>query len=159
MIGAPLISAIHCTRAFPPSMLQRKSGHIVNITSVAGFFNWPGATVYSAARWGMRGFTEALSADLHGTGVKVTLAVFAKVQSGYWANNPGSEDRVLGAQAMIRSLSTDEAARMILNGIERNKRLVMATWMLRLILWQHRFVPFINAWLMRKTGHKRSESG
>jgi NADP-dependent 3-hydroxy acid dehydrogenase YdfG len=51
------------TGAFLPGMLARGEGHIMNVTSITAYFTWPGA----AARWAMRGFNEALRADLDGT--------------------------------------------------------------------------------------------
>ena len=71
-------------------MLERGSGTIVNVTSLAAFMPWAGATAYTAARWAMRGLTEALRADLHDTPVRVMLATFAKVASPYWQHNPGA---------------------------------------------------------------------
>ena len=53
------------SRPAPASSSSR--GRIVNVTSPAARIPWPGATAYTAARWAMRGFTEALQADLAGT--------------------------------------------------------------------------------------------
>ena len=92
MMAAPYLAAFYITRAFLPGMLKRDSGYIVNMSSIAGFMPWPGATAYAAARWAMRGFTESLRADLHGTKLRTMLTAFAKVESDFWQNNPGSED-------------------------------------------------------------------
>src|SRR5262249_1000379 len=81
------------TRAFLPAMRARNSGHIVNISSVGSRFVWPGATAYIAARWAIRGLTQALRADLHGCRVGVTLYESAEIESPYWARNPGSLER------------------------------------------------------------------
>ena len=71
-------------------MLARGSGQIVNLTSVAARLSWPGAVAYSAARAAMEGFTNALRADLYGSEIGVTLAIFGTVESPYWQHNPGS---------------------------------------------------------------------
>src|SRR6266508_3654111 len=68
MMAAPYFAAFYVTRAFLPAMLQRGSGTIVNINSPVAWLPWPGAIGYSAARWAMRGFNEALRMDLRGTG-------------------------------------------------------------------------------------------
>ena len=75
-------------------MLRRNTGHIVNVSSVGSRFVWPGATAYIAARWAVRGFTEALRADMAGTKIGVTLFESGVVQSPYWEHNPGSRERV-----------------------------------------------------------------
>ena len=73
MMAVPYFAAFNVTHAFLPAMLKKNSGHIVNVSSVGSRFVWPGATAYLAARWAVRGFTEALRADLDGTGIGVTL--------------------------------------------------------------------------------------
>ena len=84
--AAPYFGAFYVTKAFLPDMLRRRSGHVVNITSPAGFIAFPGSTAYTVARWAMRGFNEALKADLRGTGIFVSLVVPAEVQSQYTQN-------------------------------------------------------------------------
>ena len=69
MMAVPYFAAAVLTREFLPGMLKRNSGHIVTISSVISRFVWPGATAYAAARWAIRGFTEALRADLYGTNI------------------------------------------------------------------------------------------
>ena len=73
MMAVPYFAAFYVTHAFLPGMLRRNTGHIVNVSSVGSRFVWPGATAYIAARWAVRGFTEALRADLAGTKIGVTL--------------------------------------------------------------------------------------
>ncbi len=50
MMAAPYFAAFFVTRAFLPAMLQRSSGLIINMTSLAAYLTWPGATAYTAAR-------------------------------------------------------------------------------------------------------------
>ena len=90
MMAVPYFAAFCITHAFLPEMVRRGSGHIVNVSSVASHFVWPGATAYTAARWAVRGFTEALRADLKGTGIGVTLFECGVVKTPYWEHNPGA---------------------------------------------------------------------
>src|SRR5687767_3309712 len=90
MMTVPYFAAFYVTHAFLPGMLRRNTGHIVNVSSVGSRFVWPGATAYIAARWAVRGFTEALRADLSDTRIGVTLFESGVVQSPYWEHNPGS---------------------------------------------------------------------
>ena len=71
MMAVPYFAAFYVTRAFLPEMLERGSGYIVNINSPAAWTPWPGATGYTAARFAMRGFSQALRLDLRGTGVQL----------------------------------------------------------------------------------------
>jgi short-subunit dehydrogenase len=158
MMAAPYFAAFFTTRAFLPEMIERNSGTIVNTTSIASRMVWPGAAAYTAGRWAMRGFTEALRADLHATRIRTLLVTFAKVASPYWENNPGSESRVPKAQAMIPTLTPEQAARAILTGIQRDQREVVAPFMLRVLVVLNDFFPYITRWLLYATGYRRNEN-
>lgn len=126
MITVPYLGAFNITRELLPGMLARGSGQIVNLTSVAARLSWPGAVAYSAARAAMEGFTNALRADLHGSGIGVTLAMFGTVESPYWQHNPGSRERIPKSAGGIRVLSTQEVASLIATAIEKRSRTVIA---------------------------------
>jgi len=72
MIQVNVTALTGLTRLFLPGMIQRKRGGILNVGSVAGFVPGPGMAVYYATKAFVLSFTEALSAELEGTGVKVT---------------------------------------------------------------------------------------
>ncbi len=67
-----LLAPMRLTSLFLPDMVARRSGHIVNISSVAGLVGAPGLTAYCASKFGLRGFSEALYADVRRHGVDVT---------------------------------------------------------------------------------------
>jgi short-subunit dehydrogenase len=67
-----LTAVIECTQAVLPIMLRQKSGHIINVASLAGLVAVPGSTVYSATKFGVNGFTDALHRELLGTGIRVS---------------------------------------------------------------------------------------
>ncbi len=143
MMAVPYVSAFAMTRAFVPALLEKKSGMIVNITSAAAYMVWPGASSYIAARWAMRGFNDALRAELRPHGITVMLVAFAKVTSDYWAHNPGSEDNIPMRQSMIPILAPEEVATHIVTGIERGKRCVIEPWQLRSLITLSKFFPGI----------------
>lgn len=60
-------------RAFVPGMVERHRGHLVFMSSLAGKAHAPGTTIYSATKFGLRGFAGGLRIDLHGTGVGVSV--------------------------------------------------------------------------------------
>ncbi|MBA3259345.1 MAG: SDR family NAD(P)-dependent oxidoreductase [Gemmatimonadales bacterium] len=155
MMAAPYFAGFFVTGAFLPGMLARNSGHIVNVSSAASRFVWPGATAYTAARWAVRGFTEALRADLARTGIGVTLFESGVVATEYWASNPGSRERVPGIGRLIPEVTPEEAARAIVRGVERNRKLVVVPLMMRLTYLQHALFPGIVQWLMTRTGYRR----
>lgn len=153
MMAAPYFAAFFVTRAFLPAMLQRSSGLIINMTSLAAYLTWPGATAYTAARWAVRGFTEGLRADLNGTGVRTMLVSFAAVSSEYWSNNAGSEAHIPAAQKSIPMLSPEEAARAILSGIHHDRDFVTAPRMVKFVMAMNQWFPG----LMRRRMHIRAD--
>jgi NADP-dependent 3-hydroxy acid dehydrogenase YdfG len=72
MIDTNLKGLLYVTRAFLPGMVERNSGHVVNIGSTAGRWAYPGGNVYSATKFGVRALTEGLNLDLVGTRVRVS---------------------------------------------------------------------------------------
>jgi short-subunit dehydrogenase len=141
MMAVPYLAAFNITRELLPGMLARRSGHIFNVTSVAARLAWPGAVAYTAARAAMEGFTNALRADLHGTGLGVTLAMFGTVETPYWDHNPGSRARLPKRAAWMPALSPQTVASKIVSAIENGSRSVVAPAMFRLIFLINRLFP------------------
>ena len=71
MVDTNIMGVLYCTRAVIGDMAARKSGQIVNISSIAGFTTYRGANVYGASKAFVKQFSQNLRADLHGTGVRV----------------------------------------------------------------------------------------
>ena len=155
MMAAPYFAAFYMTRELLPAMQVAGEGFIVNVTSVVGHYAIAGATGYASARFAMRGFSEALAQDLHGSGVRVALATFAKVDSDYFTKNPNAADRLPGAQALIRVLKPEDAAQAILRGIAKDADEICAPVELRALLVAGRLFPGVMRWLVRATGHRR----
>lgn len=68
-----LLAPMRLTALALPGMLNRRHGHIANISSVAGLIGVPTLAPYSTAKFGLRGFSEALAADVRPSGVYVTV--------------------------------------------------------------------------------------
>jgi short-subunit dehydrogenase len=83
-----LMSVAHCVDAVLPGMLERRAGHIVAISSLAGYRGLPGSAAYSAAKGGLTNFLESLRIDLRGTGVDVTV-----IAPGFVRTKPGGKKR------------------------------------------------------------------
>ena len=72
MIDTNVKGLLYMTRIVAPHLIAKKSGHIVNIGSVAGHFVYPQGAVYCATKYGVRAINEGLRMDLLGTGVRVS---------------------------------------------------------------------------------------
>lgn len=156
MMAVPYFASFYMTKAFLPEMQKRNSGHIVNMTSYAGFIAFSGATAYIAARTAMIGFHNALAADLYGTKIKTSLAYFAKVKSDYWQNNPGSEERLPTAQRLIPVITVEKAASAIVKGVQKGKRKIATPFMIFVMNALIRYTPGITKLIINKTGYRRN---
>lgn len=148
MMAAPYFGAFYITRAFLPAMLARHSGTCVFVNSAASRLVWPGAAAYTAARWAVRGLFESVRAETSGTGVRAAMVTFAKVKSEYWANNPGSEERIPKAQSSIPVLTVDQAAEAILKGLEFDREEIVEPLLLRFVLSWARLFPLASRRMM-----------
>lgn len=157
MADAPFFAAVHFTRAFMPGMLARRSGHVIHVNSPVSGLGWPGATVYMAVRWALRGFHEALTLDLAGTGVRSTHVVFAKVRSRYFENNPGSEERLPMIARLVRTLDPSECAEVLARVVRRPRRQVIFPFTLRAFYWMYAVMPGVVRWLAVRTGRRHGK--
>ena len=73
IIATNLTGPIELTRAFIPSMRQRKAGRIIQISSYGGQVAFPGNSLYHATKWGLEGFSESLASELADFNVSVTI--------------------------------------------------------------------------------------
>ena len=110
------------TKAFLPHLLARPEAHIVNISSMGGFLPVPGQTVYGASKAAVKLLTEGLNSELLGTNVRVTVVFPGAIGTNIAANSgamiPQGTDSDEGAS---RALPPDEAAQIIVDGMERDR--------------------------------------
>lgn len=151
----PYFAAFFVTRAFLPDMLTRDSGHFVNVTSPSSIVAFPGSAAYAAARRAMHGFSQALRADVRGTGLGVTLVMPGKVSSTCFEHNPGSEERIPKFAKIVPTLTPEQAADAIVDAVERNKQMVVIPLALRMFYLLHRIAPAPVEWLTVRTGWQR----
>lgn len=111
-----LRASIQLAREFVSGMLERRRGHIVMMSSMAGKVALPFAAVYSATKFGIRGFGLALREDLRGTGVGVTVVSPGPVGgSGMFAVSGAKPPRGVGMR------SPEQVADAVGVGIEKDK--------------------------------------
>lgn len=84
LIDVNYLGAVHAIAAVLPGMLERGEGRIVNVGSIAGRIGAPFEAAYSASKFALAGYTEALAAEVHGTGVTVSLVSPGPVDTGFF---------------------------------------------------------------------------
>lgn len=84
LMRANYLGVVHATCAVLPGMLERRRGHIVNIGSVAGRLGAPFEAAYSASKFAVVGFTEALAVEASPFGVRISMVNPGPVDTGFF---------------------------------------------------------------------------
>ncbi len=156
---------VYGVKLFLPTLREQSSSHIINVSSVFGFIAPPGNAAYSASKFAVRGFTEALRHELKNTNVAVSC-----VHPGGVATNIAREGRI-GAQAhasikeesvklhtKASRTSSEAAAATIVRGIKRRSKRILVGRDARIIDVLHRAAPVSHLSLMDKlTGGRISK--
>ncbi len=71
------------SRAAAPQMIRRRTGHIINISSLAGKNAFAGGAVYCASKWGLLGLTASMAEDLRGYGIRVSAVCPGSVETEF----------------------------------------------------------------------------
>jgi dehydrogenase/reductase SDR family member 7B len=143
------------TRAVLPAMLAQKSGHIVVISSVAGKFGVPLRTGYSATKFALHGFYEALRAEEQRNGIDVTLVCPGWIRTKISVSalkGDGAAHAQLDPQ-LASGMPAEECARQILRGVARKKNeIVVAAAREKLVVLLKRLTPDLVAWMTSRQG-------
>lgn len=155
MIESPLLATSYVCKAFLAPFKKRNSGHFITINSVGCYMSWPGSTAYLSARWGLRGFMDALYEDLFRSNVKSSMIAAGKVDSPYFSTNTGSADRIPKIGLMLtKTLSVDDVALCISKTIKSPKKEVIIPRMMSILVFLNKFFPTFFSYLLRKTSYK-----
>jgi short-subunit dehydrogenase len=95
MIETNLYSAYHLTRVIVPAMIEKRSGHIFNMSSIAGLKAYPGGGSYSISKFALRGFSVNLREELKSHNIKVTTVFPGAAYTDSWASSGIDEKRFL----------------------------------------------------------------
>jgi NADP-dependent 3-hydroxy acid dehydrogenase YdfG len=123
---------VNGTKVFLPHLIASGDGHVVNVSSVFGLLAVPGQAAYNAAKFAVRGFTEALRQEMIVAGhpVKVTCVHPGGIKTGIarnmeTADGLDKDELAKYFDKRLASTSAQKAARIILDGVRRNKARVL----------------------------------
>jgi short-subunit dehydrogenase len=146
-IAVNLLGVIQVTRAVLPSMLERRSGHIINMSSVAGWIAPPMYTIYSATKYGVRGFTDALRREATPFGIHVS-GIYpgpAKTEFGQHMGNHPLKNSSL--QQYFRSMTSEEVAARVVELARNPRRAVIMPWYYQIAVWADWYMPWLVDWI------------
>ncbi|HEX7263136.1 MAG TPA: SDR family NAD(P)-dependent oxidoreductase [Candidatus Dormibacteraeota bacterium] len=154
IINLNLSAPIALTHLVLPSMLRRESGHIVNISSMAGRVSFPFTEAYAAAKDGVIGFTRVLRGDYRARGVSASVLILGAIRGAGQGqrtlddmSRPTSSFMApveLVSKALLRALDRDRAEIVVMPGPGRLLRAVMD------------FFPGMGPWMNQQLGMTRT---
>ena len=134
------LGVVYCTKVFLGSMITRKSGHIVNIASVAASFGVAGLSAYCASKYAVLGFSESLSQELHGTGVGLTVVSPMGVKTNFFNNGSFDGRNPYDERFMLKTKTVSNA---VLAAATSHRLEIIVPFYMRVGVWLKHTVPFI----------------
>jgi NAD(P)-dependent dehydrogenase (short-subunit alcohol dehydrogenase family) len=134
LMGINFWGVVHGTKAFLPHLKASGDGHVVNISSVFGLFAVPTQSAYNAAKFAVRGFTDALRMELeiegaqvsattiHPGGIRTNIARNARMHPDLTDASGGGKDDFAKQFDRLARTTPEKAANQILAAVEANKR-------------------------------------
>ena len=143
-----LITPMALSALFVGDMIAREKGHIVNISSLAGWFAPAGLAHYSASKFGLRGFSEGLLNEVKAYNVKVT-AVYPYFSRTPILNSPGYGTLARSDRGFPVELATDPARviKETLKGIIHDRSFVLPDATARQVYYVKRYFPRLSDWI------------
>jgi len=132
IMGINFWGVVHGTKEFLPHLIASGDGHLVNISSLFGLVSMPGQSMYNAAKYAVRGLSEAVREELLVAGHRVGVTVVhpGGIKTGiarngrYSAHEDGAETARFFDQNLAR-MTPERAAEIILKGVETDKARVL----------------------------------
>lgn len=103
MLAANLRSVFLVTQAFLPGMVERRSGDIFNMSSIAGLAAYPGGAGYCAAKFGVTGLSKVMRAELRESGIRVCCVHPGATVSPSWSGSGVDRRRLMPAADVARA--------------------------------------------------------
>ncbi len=157
ILNLDLAAPILLTRALLPAMLARRAGCIINVGSTSGLMAVPTSAIYCAAKFGLRGFNDALRREVRGMGIDVSLVSPGPVRTEFGLHS----GRTAGAtepSSMRIALPASVLGECIADLVRRPKRQVVIPWYFTPAVWMIDMFPGLADWMMEQAYTRRLRS-
>lgn len=150
---------VYCTKYALPELLKSQ-GSVVGVSSIAGYKGLPGRTGYSASKFAMNGFLDALRVENLKTGLHVLTACPGFTASNIRNTALAADGSHQGESTMHeeKMMTSDEVARIIIKGIEKRSRTIVMTTQGKLTVFLLKFLPGLLDKLVYNTIAKERNS-
>jgi short-subunit dehydrogenase len=153
LMGIDFWGVVYGCRFFLPHLRRAGRGHVCNVLSDFALLGFPTKTAYCAAKFAVRGFSDALRAELHGSGVGLTSAYPGPVDTGLVRRGrtwDRTKREIEAAFVARRAVPAERVARRILRAVERGRPRVRIGAETYAIDWAKRLFPELTTSLVAK---------
>jgi len=148
LIRVNLIGTILVTRAILPDMLDRGSGHIINMVSAAGLIAAPLITTYSASKYGLRAFTDSLRREVAPLGVKVSGIYPGPAQTEFGTHLKKNRTRDTINRLIDLRMTSGYVAKRVVDVAKHPRRSLIIPWWFRIITTFDTLFPVLVDWIL-----------
>ena len=148
LIRVNLTGTILVTHAVLPGMLERREGHIINMASVAGLIAAPLITTYSASKYGVRAFTDALRREVSPLGIMVSGIYPGPATTEFGKHLERSTAREKARRFIDIHLTSEYVARRVVDVARRPRRSLVIPWWFRIITTFDTLFPVAVDWVI-----------
>lgn len=148
IIRVNLIGAMLVTREVLPHMLKRRQGHIINMVSVAGLISPPLITTYSAGKYGLRAFTDALRREVHPFGIHVSGIYPGPAVTEFGKKLKHTKSRQTIKRLPYSHLTSAYVAKRVVDVAKRPRRTLVIPWWFRIITGFDTLFPVVVDWIL-----------
>jgi short-subunit dehydrogenase len=141
MLRLHMNTVVESMRLFLPAMVERRSGGIINVASVAGFFAVPYLAEYAATKAFLINFSEGVAEEVRPFGIRIQACCPGRTRTDFHATAQYQSKNLLG------TITAEEVARRSLARLERGPVIVSFGWRERAVMGFSRLVP--RSWLTR----------
>jgi len=147
MMNTNYFGTVYCVKAVLPHMIGNRRGAIVNIGSISGIMGFAGMGGYSASKFALAGFTEALRDELKDSGVTVSLICPGTTNTPFF--NIAEKGKMPHANRLILAISPERVARAVLRAEQRGSYRIILPVTAAVFMKMKELLPRTSHFLMR----------
>lgn len=163
LMNVNYFGALYVTKCIVPAMVKRRTGHIVNVSSGAGFIPLYGYGAYGATKYALRGFSDVLRSELKGSNINVSVVMPADVDTPQHDEEmtylPEITKKIVGDNEVL--MKPEAVAEEIIRGIRRNDYVILPGFFLKVYYFLYN-LGTLGYWvmdLMLADAHKKLAQG
>lgn len=149
MMDTNYFGALHCTRAVLPQMIARRSGTIVNVSSIAGIMGYARMGGYCASKFALIGFSEALHDEVAEHGIRVAMVCPGTTDTAFFES--ADKKKMPGASRLIPAVSAERVARAVCDAAEDGRYRRILPFFAAVYMRMKEVFPRFAHLLMRRT--------